>query len=77
MGTRRRGATAAAIGSGEVAAVDEHLGEGHVAALGEERGELQEEGRVHGEVPLVDGGTEPPRMVRTAWQSSYVLRSDM
>uniref|UniRef100_A0A0D3FAB3 Uncharacterized protein n=1 Tax=Oryza barthii TaxID=65489 RepID=A0A0D3FAB3_9ORYZ len=57
----RRGATAAAVGSGEVAVVDEHLGEGHVAALGEERGELQEEGRVHGEVLLVDGGAEPPQ----------------
>uniref|UniRef100_A0A0E0IFM4 DUF834 domain-containing protein n=1 Tax=Oryza nivara TaxID=4536 RepID=A0A0E0IFM4_ORYNI len=66
MGTRRRGArgaaaAAAAVGSGEVAVVDEHLGEGHVAALGEERGKLREEGRVHGEVSLVDGSAEPPQ----------------
>nr|TKW26782.1 hypothetical protein SEVIR_3G213800v2 [Setaria viridis] len=51
------------LGAAEVAAADEDLGQRHAAALrvGEQRRELGEEGGVHGEVPLVDGGAEPPQ----------------
>uniref|UniRef100_A0A0D9V7D4 Uncharacterized protein n=1 Tax=Leersia perrieri TaxID=77586 RepID=A0A0D9V7D4_9ORYZ len=49
------------LGATEVAAADEDLREGDAARAREERGELLEVARVHGEVPLVDGGAEAPQ----------------
>lgn len=45
----------------EVAAVHEDLREGQAQAGRQERGELRDEGVVHGQVALVDGGADPPQ----------------